>query len=83
MHMCHSLHNLCDPVLAAVLAVVPSTLHMLVQVLGETEVKAQIKLLFRSNIGAPIRVIRSFQVGRGRAFCPHALPPCRCTTRTD
>jgi hypothetical protein len=44
------------------------------QVLGETEVKAQIKLLFRSNLGAPIRVIRSFQVGR---HCSTAVARCR------
>ena len=32
------------------------------QIAGETEVKAQIKLRFRTNTGQPVVIIRSFQV---------------------
>ena len=39
------------------------------QVAGETEVKAQIKLRFRSTAGAPIVVIRTFQV-TAHSCCP-------------
>jgi hypothetical protein len=42
---------------------------MLLQVAGQTEVKAQIKLRFRTSTGQPVVCIRSFQV-RSHAFCP-------------
>lgn len=61
------------------LAVLPEPCHpiYLSQVLGETEVKAQIKLRLCTQTGAPIVVVRSFQVGQPSQLI-HARAPAFC-----
>ncbi len=54
--------SMCAATSSAACPVIRS-LRLGAQVRGETEVKAQIKLRFRSKTGSPVVVIRSFQVG--------------------
>ena len=47
-----------------------------VQVAGETEVKAQIKLRIRTAAGVPVVIIRSFLVRLNLIFCKLMEIPC-------
>ncbi len=49
--------------------------------LGETEVKAQITLRFNTATGAPVVVVRSFQVATHQIAQPQLCDPCMCAVQ--